>query len=155
MSILNGDQVEQRVENVVHAETQIHDFEIDLTAGSVYRITGAGSIDFGGSELADAPRERLEAEPASPDDKYGWWELGPGSYVVRYNETVEPGKSEIGFVQAHERILRAGAHHAAFHFRGRRENLEVLLNVGSGGCRLKENCRVSKLLVFDIAASPA
>lgn len=150
MKFLTGQQVGERLENVIHFDTQAHDFEVDLTAGQVYRVTGAGSLDFGGSEFEEAPRQRLEPELADPDDKYGWWELPAGTYIVCYNETVDPGERGIAFVQPHERTLMAGAYHPAFHFRGRRETLETLFMVGAGGCRLKENGRISKMLIFDV-----
>lgn len=150
MRILTGQQVAERLENVVHLPTQVHHYAVDLTVAQVYRVAGGGNLDFGGTELTEAPRERLEPELASPDDKYGWWDLPAGTYIVRYNETVDPGEQGIAFVQPHERILMAGVYHPAFHFRGRRETLETLFVVGDGGCRLKENCRVSKLLIFDL-----
>lgn len=150
MKVLTGEQVSERLDNIVHFDTQGHAFEVDLTAAEVYRLTGAGSLDFGGSEFEEAPRERLEPKLADPDDKYGWWELDAGAYVVRYNENVDPGETGIAYVQPHERILMAGAHHPAFHFRGRREHMETLFLVGSNGCKLKENCRVSKLLIFEV-----
>lgn len=151
MKILVGHQVGERLEHVVHLETQAHEYEVDLTAGDVYRLTGPGSLDFGGSEFEEAHRNHLQPKLANPDDEYGWWDLTEGAYIVRYNEAVDPGENAIAFVQPHERILMAGAHHPAFHFRGRRENLETLFIVGDGGCKLKENCRVSKLLIFEVA----
>jgi deoxycytidine triphosphate deaminase len=142
--------VAERLEKLIHPPTQIHDYAVDLTVAQVYRVAGGGNLDFGGSEFAEAPREPLEPQLVKPDDKYGWWELPPGTYIVRYNEAVDPGERGIAFIQPHERTLLAGAYHPAFHFRGRREVLETLFIVGEGGCRLKENSRISKLLIFEV-----
>jgi len=150
MRILTGQEVAEHLENLIHPPTQVHAHSVDLTVARVFRIAGGGNLDFGGSEFSEAPRELVEPHRVRPEDKYGWWELPPGTYIVRYNERVDPGERGIAFLQPHERILLAGAYHPTFHFRGRREKLETLFVVGEGGCRLKENSRISKLLIFEV-----
>lgn len=147
MRILDADATAERLDGLVHLETQRAPTGLDLTVGSVARITGGGKLDFGGSEFEPAARETLEPELADPADDYGWWELEPGSYLVRYNEVPELGDGELARVHPLPRLLRAGAAHPAFVVQGRRDPLETLLTVGTGGCGLKENCRVSRLLV--------
>jgi hypothetical protein len=48
-----------------------------------------------------------------------------------------------------ERTLQAGAHHGSFVLDDDRDPLETLLVVSRMGCRPKENCRVSRLVVLD------
>lgn len=151
MRYLNGEDVADLMEGVIHAATQQHDYEVDLTASEVYQLTGAGSLDFGGSEYVAAPRAAIKALKRKKGDEYGWWDLEPGTYIVRFNETVALHSNHIAYIQPHERLLDAGAHHPTFYFRDERPNLEVLLTVGSGGLSIKENARLSKLLVLDIA----
>lgn len=151
MRYLTGGEVAAHLEGVLHKDTQQHDYETDLTAGAIYRMTGAGALDFGGSEYMQAPREPLQPQKDDPGADYGWWTLDQGAYIVRYNERVRPTPTQVAFIQPHERLLLAGGYHAAFHFRAPRETLETLLIVGPGGLRVKENARISKLLIVALA----
>lgn len=136
-----------KLDGLVHLDTQAAPHGVDLTVTAVFRLTGAGSLDFGGSEFEEAARERLEPEKAQPDDDYGWWELRAGTYVVRYNESV----SEAGvlLVTPHRRLLQAGAHHAAFQVQEPTDQLEAVLIVPERGVRIKENARISRLAILE------
>ena len=150
MRYLEGDAVASILKGMICAKRQQHHYETDLTANSIYRLTGPGAVDFGGSEELPAPSEKITPEKTSAEDSYGWWDLAPGTYILRYNEVAALAESQIGFVQPHERLVRAGATHPSFYFRAERESLETGLVVGSGGVRIKENARVSKLLVLEL-----
>lgn len=149
MRILDADATAGLVGGLVHLPTQRAPAGLDLTVERVARVAGPGRLDFGGSELAAAAREELGPELASPGDDYGWWELAAGTYLVRYNEAVELADGQVATVHALPRLLQAGASHPAFVADGAGEPLQVLLTVGEGGCALKENCRISRLLVAD------
>lgn len=148
MRYLTGGEVAATLANLVHQETQQHDYEMDLTVGGIFQLTGPGALDFGGSEYEQVGREALEPVKASPSDKYGWWNLSQGTYLVRFNEKVKLAEAQVAFVQPHERLLLAGGQHPTFFLRGDREALETLLTVGEAGLRIKENARLSKLLVL-------
>lgn len=150
MKYLEGKRVAEILKGTVSEKHQQHHRETDLTVARIYRITGSGSVDFGGSEEEAAPREEVKAEPAAADDKHGWWSLAEGDYVIRFNEVAALSQSQIAFLQPHERLARAGGTHPSFYFREEREFLEVTLHVGSGGLRVKENARVSKLLILEL-----
>lgn len=147
--MLDLEGTRSRVDGLVHLETQGASVGLDLTVDSVYRLTGPGSLDFGGSEEEEAEVEKVEAQLRSDDDQYGWWKLPAGSYRVRYNESVDPGEGRLAHVFPLERLLRAGASHAAFLVDGPREPLEALLSVGEPGVLLKENCRISRIVVLE------
>lgn len=147
--ILDADETAAHVEGLIHLGTQRAPRGLDLTVGSIARITGAGRLDFGGSEFEPARREELEPRLAAEADEYGWWRLDPGSYVIRYNERLVLEPEQTGQVLPLARLLRAGASHPSFVVTGTEDRLETLLTVGSGGCELKENCRVSRLLVTE------
>lgn len=154
MRILDADETRSQIDGLVHLDTQRAAAGLDLTVDSVARVAGPGRLDFGGSEFAPAEREAVAAELASPDDDYGWWELEAGTYVARYNETLELDPGRVAAVHPLPRLLRAGASHPGFVVEGGEGDgdgapLEVLLTVGEGGCALKENCRISRLLVAD------
>lgn len=145
--ILDTEHTRTRVEGLLHLETQAAAVGLDLTVGSVHRLTGAGSLDFGGSELEAAPSTPVNTRLRSEDDEYGWWALEPGSYRVRFNESLTLEEGEVARIFPLERLLLAGAGHPAFLADGPRDPLETLLTVGEAGCRLKENCRISRLVV--------
>lgn len=147
--ILDTERTLDHIGGILHADTQRAAVGVDLTAAGVARIEGPGSLDFGGSEFETADVRALEPELRDPDDDYGWWELDPGSYLVRYNETLDVDDGDVVRVLPLERLLRAGASHAAFLVDGPRDPLETLLTVGAAGCRLKENCRISRALVVE------
>lgn len=152
MRYLTGAEVTARLSNLIHEETQQHDYETDLTIGAVFRLAGQGALDFGGSEYAPLEREPLAPQKAAASDKYGWWDLSERAYLVRYNEAVTLAEGQIAFVQPHERLLLAGGYHPPFHFRGPRQELETLLSVGQAGLRIKENARLSKLLILELGS---
>lgn len=150
MPMLDTDATSARVSRIVHLDTQRAEAGLDLTVGAVFRVTGGGQLDFGGSEFEPAAREELVPERANPEDDYGWWDLKIGTYLIRYNEALELGVQHVAQVFPHERLLRAGATHAAFVVDTSRDSIETLLTVGEAGCRLKENSRVSRVLMAEV-----
>lgn len=146
--ILDHDATRSQMQGIVHLDTQRAAAGLDLTAAALFRLTGPGSLDFGGSELEAAPREEVAPRRRSEEDDYGWWELEGGAYIVRYNESLALDDGQVGLVFPLERLVSAGAHHPTFLVDGSREPLETLLMVGHAGCHLKENCRISRLVVL-------
>lgn len=149
MRILDADAAAGQLDGLVHLDTQRAAAGLDLTVGRISRVTGPGALDFGGSEFAPAGRKLLTPELADPDDDYGWWELEAGTYVVRFNEALALEEGQLGVVHPLPRLQQAGASHPTFVADGDEERLETLLTVGEAGCRLKENCRTSRLLLLD------
>lgn len=132
------------VDDLVHEPTQSDGRGLDLTVADVSRVVGPGRVDFGGGELASAELEAVETERRNPDDDYGWWDLENGQYVLEYNESLSLPADERPVVQTRDELLTRGAFHPTLHV----ESLEgVPLVVGGAGLRLKENARVSTLLV--------
>lgn len=149
MSVLSAEATSASVNRLVHLDTQRADPGLDLTVDAIFRVTGAGQLDFGGSEFAPADREKLSPQRADPDDDYGWWKLERGTYVIRYNEALALNEEQRAQVFPHQRLLQAGATHAAFVVDGTQDPVEGLLTVGEAGCHIKENSRVSRLLITE------
>ena len=110
--MLDAEATSTHVDRIVHLDTQRAASGLDLTIGSVFRVTGAGQLDFGGSEFAPATREEVTPQRARPDDDYGWWNLEAGTYIIRYNEALELDDEHMAQVFPHERLLHAGAQRA-------------------------------------------
>lgn len=152
MRLLSARETHSHLDGLVHFDTQAPtETGLDLTAAGVFAFTGRGQIDFGGSEAHAAERQRLDPQKDDPTDDYGWWSLEAGTYAVDYNESVELDRGEAALIVPHERLLATGAHHPAFWLQAPREAggpLEAVLSVGGPGMRIKENARLSTLLLF-------
>ncbi|WP_336362442.1 dCTP deaminase/dUTPase family protein [Halalkalicoccus salilacus] len=133
-----------RVEGIVHEETQSRDRGLDLTLKEVHEIAEPGRVDFGGGELAEAELSAHERTLRNPGDEYGWWYLDAGGYLLEYNETLTEGEPLT--LQTREAVRARGAFHPTVTV----EDLGPMpLWVGGNGIRLKENARVSTLLASD------
>lgn len=149
MAILDTEATRDRLRDLIHFDTQESAVGLDLTVDSVARVTGRGALDFGGSEFRPADRDVVEPELADPGDDYGWWGLEGGAYVIRYNESLDAGAGTVGVVHPLPRLQQAGASHPAFIAEPGEAPLETLVSVCGPGCRIKENSRVSRLLLVD------
>jgi hypothetical protein len=150
----SASETRSRLDGLVHFDTQQSAARdgLDLTAASMFAFTAPGRLDFGGDEEQPAERRRLDPEKHDPEDDYGWWDLEAGTYAVRFNEAVELASGQVALVVPHERLLQAGAHHPVSGLRAPREAgeaLEAVLSVGRAGLHIKENARLSTLLLFD------
>lgn len=143
------DSLQNQVSGLVHLDTQRAPNGIDLTVGSIARPTGPGQLDFGGSEFGAAPRASISPVRDDPEDAYGWWTLSEGTYIVHYNETVMVTEGQHACVYPLQRTLQAGVHHGTFFLDDGAGAVETLLMVGPSGCRLKENCRLSRLVMLE------
>lgn len=144
-----ADALAQQLDGLVHLDTQRAPNGIDLTVDSVFRTTGHGQLDFGGSEFQAVPCEPLNPVLDDPDDDYAWWTLEQGAYLIQYNESLTLEEEEQAVITPLERTLHAGAHHGTFVLDDGRDPIETLLVVSRMGCRLKENCRLSRLVVLE------
>jgi len=143
-------QIGEAVAGLVHEPTQSRDHGLDLTVAAIEEVTVPGRVDFGGGELDPAETEPVETQLRDPDDDYAWWTLDQGAYVVRYNESLTLRSGQRAEISPLERTLLAGAHHATFGLNEGRDPLETLIVVSRLGCRLKENCRLSRLTVREV-----
>lgn len=132
---------------MISAKTQIQNFTVDLTVAEIHVFTKRGALDFGGSEFIPVSSKAIKAKLLSAEDKYGWWELHQGMYLVRYNERLESQNFSTGILSPHPRLIAAGAgHHSITVSPG--NTLQSVLLIPQVGCALKQNCRVSQLQLF-------
>lgn len=148
MEELAGGGIAEMVADPVHAETQVEDNAVTLTAGTIYRLEGSPSFDFGGSEYEPAEAERIEPEKRSDDDKYGWWELERGVYLVKFNEGVRVPEGSMAVLQAWWKVLSNGLSQPTQVFTGDHTELHQVIYVPEHGANIKENARISELKVF-------
>lgn len=144
MEFLSSGKTKDYLEDIIHFDSQEAEIGIDLTVSKIYVPKSRGKIDFGGSEREDTDLSEIEPTLRNSDDEYGWWELESGTYLLEYNENLKVEK--LSFLQPLPRLTR----NSAFHPTKFVTNLEpVTLHVGGEGIAIKENSRVSRVLIFE------
>jgi deoxycytidine triphosphate deaminase len=148
MDVLEGEQVARLLQNLIHEKTQVHGESVDLTVRSIYRMATTGSIDFGGSEYSAGEKVLLTPKKIKPEDKYGWWLLAAGEYLVEYNEELALPPHHLAIVQPHERLIETGVTHNTLLIADPGQKLSTLIQVCQADVRIKQNARISKLLIL-------
>jgi deoxycytidine triphosphate deaminase len=138
---MTPEELAARIDGLLHAETQVGDRGVDLTAGELYEVAGPGRIDFGGGELDPAALEPHPQVWRNEDDDYRWWHPDGGTYLVEFNESVS--LSEPAWLQPRDALLARGGTHPTLSVT---DVERVPLTVPQGGLRIKENARVSTLV---------
>jgi len=146
--ILQGEQIAKLLENLVYEKKQVHAECVDLTVKSVSRIATTGSIDFGGGEYDAGKRVELDARKLDPSDKYGWWFLSAGDFLVEYNEELSLPPHHLGILQPHLRLIESGVTHGVRFITDSGEGLTTLIHVCQADVRVKQNARISNLIVL-------
>ena len=133
---------ESWLEGTVQAAKQVDAHGVHLTVAEVLSAHVRGRIDFGGSELEPAGTHPLEPTDRRPGDKYAWWRLEPGAYIVRFNETIKDGAPPL-LLTANDRLLSCGcALSAGVCGPGK---VASVLSVPACGANIKQNARIALL----------
>jgi len=155
MEPVTGTEAAARVAGMISPKHQVHGYSIDLTAKQIYSLDPAGQVDFGGTEYSSSARVPVHSLRRNREDKYEWWDLGRGAYMVEFNESVALAPNEFAILEPDERLVRCGASHGTTFLRGQGERLETLLFVGTLSVQIKQNARVSRIRIFRFGAAPA
>lgn len=143
---LSGEKTKKYLEGIIHEETQLSDRGVDLTANGVDRITSPTDLDFGGGEEDLGKVEKLTPGKRSDEDKYGWWNLEGGIYIIEFNEDVNVTEG-LGVLVPLNRLTDGGSYHPPKLFTGELGS-KMVLHVHSRGLNLKENARISRLSIW-------
>ncbi len=138
-----GELFDKWLEGTVHRSTQVNPDGVHLTVAEVLRIHSRGRLDFGGSELKAAATHSLSTSEHMPGERYAWWRLDEGDYIVRFNERIKEGAPPM-LIVSHPRLLECGCRIAGGVF-GAGE-IRSVLSVPEAGVHLKENARIAVLL---------
>lgn len=120
-----------------------------LTVNRIGILSSRGSLDFGGGEYSTAEIKWLEPKKKSPDDKYGWWHLEEGRYMVEFNESLQATQRQRFYLQPWSHVAQNGVCHNCVVLIPPQETLQVYVSVGPAGIDIKENARFSELGVLD------
>ncbi|MFW6189281.1 MAG: hypothetical protein ACOC7T_02520 [Planctomycetota bacterium] len=134
---------EEQLEGTVHKETQVDEHGVHLTVGNISKTHAHGDLDFGGSEMKECKLHEVEPLEQQPGDRYAWWRLEEGRYVVEFNERIKDG-SPCMLVVSNDRLLNCGCSIAATA--AGPGPVRTVLDVPGCGVRIKENARIALLL---------
>lgn len=146
-SFIPGFEVADRIQNLIHKDTQTGKDKVYLTAKQIYFLDKKGSLDFGGSELNLAERKPLLPKKRLPEDKYGWWSLNQGTYLIEFNEQIDLREKEIAILQPREELLQNCCFHPLRIITPEEKLSFIPLNVGCQGIDIKQNARISTLRI--------
>jgi hypothetical protein len=146
--LMTGEEIVPLTTGLISAKKQQGAFSVDLTVKEIRKVDSAGALDFGGSEFQEASTTLLEPEKKSTEEPYGWWKLGPGNYVMKFNEKIDLKNHGVIVIFPHSRLLAAGGSHSPVVIESPDDGIQVLLSVGIERLAIKENARVSKALVL-------
>jgi len=146
-SFIPGFEAADRIKNLIHKDTQLGEDKVYLTVKQIYSLDKKGSLDFGGSELDLAKRRPLFPKKRHPEDKYGWWSLNQGTYLVEFNEQIDLREKEIAILESREELLQNGCFHPLRIITPEERLSFIPLNVGGQGIDIKQNARISFLRI--------
>ncbi|MCX5708480.1 MAG: deoxyuridine 5'-triphosphate nucleotidohydrolase [Candidatus Omnitrophica bacterium] len=156
--MLNREEIKRLIEkndlvsNYCDLDTQLTPNGFDLTAAKIFQFSQAGTLDFSNKERKIPESRELAVKKEKPQDKFGWWPLGPGIYKVVTNEKVKLPLDLIAVAFPRSSLLRMGAFTQTgvwdAGFEGISEFVIVVTN--PLGMKLKQNARVAQLLFTKI-----
>jgi dUTP pyrophosphatase len=127
---------------MIDPEAQTQMCGVELTLQRVERFLSAGALAFDNKERTLPQTESIEFDAADGID------LGPGAYLVTFNEIVDIPKDMAAIARPRSSLLRMGASLETAlwdpGYRGRSQSLLVVYN--PQGLRLKRNARLMQLV---------
>ena len=145
-----GTDILEFISNIIYEKKQVEDYGVYLTIGKIFCFTGKGQADFGGDEYKKSEVQEINPVKRKVEDKYGWWELPQGEYLIEFNEELQkllPAAKAV-ILQPAKRLTENGAFHPTIIVE-KTGVIRTTLFVGKNGINIKENARVSKLIVLE------
>lgn len=152
MFLLESEELEGYARHFTNKDIQRHKLHLDLTVAEIHQYTGAGSLDFSGSEFMPSPSIRIDSEKRSHTDTYGWWTLGPGTYYAVMNEELQQMNNMLAIIAPHPYTRRAGivANTGVVGEENYEKQLKLEFQVPKCGVNIKENARFAVLSILKI-----
>jgi hypothetical protein len=137
-----GELFDEWLDGTIHRPRQVDALGVHVTVAAILKTHSRGLIDFGGGEYREAAAHPLSVDERKPNDKYGWWRLDEGTYVVDFNESIREGAPPL-LLAGSNRLLRCGACAAAAVCGP--GPIRTVLTVAGAGLNVKENARIALL----------
>ncbi|MDX1636755.1 MAG: hypothetical protein R3281_02215 [Balneolaceae bacterium] len=150
MFLIQSEELLEHVDQIIHRDTQLHTFCIDLTVSEIHRYTAGGALDFGGSEYVPASTEPIQPQKRQADDDYGWWNLTEGAYRAYFNEKLQNVADTLSIISPHDHASKAGIIMSGDHITSDEPHGQVAVDirVPSVGVQIKENARLATLHIL-------
>jgi dUTP pyrophosphatase len=145
------DAVPPLVEGMIDRDAQLQPNGIDLTLESVARFSGPGTLTW------DNQGRQLPGTEELVFDPNGQLYLQPGSYLVRFNETVNLPQHYMAYARPRSSLLRSGAalHTAVWDAGYRGRGVALLVVYSPHGFRVEHNARIVQLVFHRLAKAAA
>ncbi|KAJ7085653.1 putative dUTP diphosphatase Dut [Mycena belliarum] len=100
----------QIVQGLLSAKSQVQPCGIDLSLKRVLAWTSAGVVDFDNTHRKTAPTTELPFQKGrDASDSELRMHLGPGAYLVEFNETIDVPLDVMGSLFVRSSLFRSGA----------------------------------------------
>ena len=140
------------IEGYINLDQQLTPNGFDLSVAKVFEFSSAGCLDFSNQERLLPETKEVLPQKINPEDKFGWWQLRPGGYKLRTNESVNLPNNLVALAFSRTSLLRMGAftQHGVWDagFKGKGEF--VLMVDNPQGIKLKQNARVAQLVFLGV-----
>ena len=130
------------LEDAVQRGEQVDAQGVHLTVAEILTAHSKGKLNFGGSEFKPAAMHPLEFFERTPGDRYWWWRVEAGSYIVRFNERLKEGAPPM-LLTSSERLLSCDCSVAPAICTG--GEIRTVLTVPACGLNVKQNARIALL----------
>lgn len=143
-----GQQIFNLLDGTIYEKKQVEDSGVYLTVNKIFALKSGGEMDFGGSEYKEGEKGEMEPVKRTPDDKYGWWNLDPGEYLIEFNESPQEVliQERLVIMEPAEILTKNGVFHPV-KIIDEKGAIRTTFFVGRNGIKIKENARISKLIV--------
>lgn len=150
MALSNSKDLIETVSDIIHQDTQLQEYHIDLTVSEIHEFDSAGSLDFGGSEFEPASTAKLDPVKKNSDDSYGWWNLAGGIYLAICNESISPKDDASVIIAPHQNAMEAGLMINTFiaDIEKTGSGVRLPLQIPGAGCKIKENARFASAYII-------
>ena len=136
------------IEGYIDLEQQLQPNGFDITLRDIASLNTRGQIG-----VDNAQRQLPDLEPLNFDSQ-GFIELGPGIYMITYNEIVHIPTNLMALARPRSSLLRCGVSIGTAvwdaGYSGRSQSLMQVLN--TRGFRVQKNARVAQLVFMTLSA---
>lgn len=149
--IIDPESIASTIQGILSTKKQFSGKFIDLTIAKLYRIKSGARLDFGGSEYQPGNLEPCAPSKVNPEDKYGWWQLHEGYFLMEFNEKIKLPENQMAAIQPHPHFLSGGCFHPTINTLEINEELKIPFWVPKIGIQIKENARISRMVIVDLS----
>ncbi|OLS20636.1 MAG: Deoxyuridine 5'-triphosphate nucleotidohydrolase [Candidatus Heimdallarchaeota archaeon LC_2] len=144
MAILTPNQIGNAVRDMLDKTKQIQHAGVDLTVNKIEKFVGEGF-------LAQDNKDRVLPDIEEMKIENGIYQLNPGGYIVRYNESIHVPLNAAALTLPRSSLMRSGATiHSAVWDPGYEGKGMGLLTVFHK-IKIQKNSRIAQIIFFSLS----